>query len=84
MAKERKLTMSRAFVTLAEHGVEVEAAERALLASACFRGAAPRQLSSCLLVLTCPAGSAARKPIRMFGDTSRATMRRSVVRVALS
>jgi hypothetical protein len=34
VAKERKLTMSRALVTLAEHGVEAEAAERARLATA--------------------------------------------------
>lgn len=34
VAKERKLTISRALVTLAEHGVEAEAAERARLAAA--------------------------------------------------
>jgi hypothetical protein len=34
VAKERHLTMSRALVTLAEHGVEAEAAERARLATA--------------------------------------------------
>ena len=34
MAKERKTTMSRALVTLAEQGVEAEAAARAKLAAA--------------------------------------------------
>jgi hypothetical protein len=34
VAKERRLTMSRALVTLAEQGVEAEAAERARLAAA--------------------------------------------------
>jgi len=34
VAKERKVTMSRALVTLAEQGVEAEAAERARLAAA--------------------------------------------------
>jgi hypothetical protein len=34
VAKERKVTMSRALVTLAEQGVEAEAAERARLAVA--------------------------------------------------
>jgi hypothetical protein len=34
VAKERKLTMSRVLVTLAEQGVEAEAAERARLAAA--------------------------------------------------
>ena len=34
VAKERKVTMSRALVTLAEQGVEAEAAERARLATA--------------------------------------------------
>jgi hypothetical protein len=33
VAKERKVTMSRALVTLAEQGVEAEAAERARLAA---------------------------------------------------
>ncbi len=34
VAKERKVTMSRALVTLAERGVEAEAAERAKLTTA--------------------------------------------------
>jgi hypothetical protein len=34
VAKERNVTMSRALVTLAERGVEAEAAERAKLAAA--------------------------------------------------
>jgi len=34
VAKERKVTMSRALVTLAERGVEAEAAERAKLTAA--------------------------------------------------
>jgi hypothetical protein len=34
VAKERNVTMSRAFVTLAERGVEAEAAARAKLAAA--------------------------------------------------
>ena len=34
VAKERKVTMSRALVTLAEQGVEAEAAQRAKLAAA--------------------------------------------------
>jgi hypothetical protein len=34
VAKERKVTMSRALVTLAEQGVEAQAAERARLAAA--------------------------------------------------
>ncbi|HTR68198.1 MAG TPA: hypothetical protein VMH85_20630 [Terriglobales bacterium] len=34
VAKERKVTMSRALVTLAERGVEAEAAARARLAAA--------------------------------------------------
>ncbi len=34
VAEERKVTMSRALVTLAEQGVEAEAAERARLAAA--------------------------------------------------
>ncbi len=34
VAKERKVTMSRALVTLAEQGVEAEAAARAKLAAA--------------------------------------------------
>ena len=34
VAKERKITMSRALVTLAEQGVEAEAAQRAKLAAA--------------------------------------------------
>ena len=34
VAKERKVTMSRALVTLAERGVEAEAAERARLTAA--------------------------------------------------
>jgi hypothetical protein len=34
VAKERKITMSRALVTLAEQGVEAEAAARAKLAAA--------------------------------------------------
>jgi hypothetical protein len=34
VAKERKVTMSRALVTIAERGVEAEAEERALLTAA--------------------------------------------------